>query len=282
MLLTAQREVLMQEDQWSIRIEAGRDAQTRSRLAFLACIVISVAIIIAVFNFELSWLRNFTGADPSGITAVQQELRAEARKTWLNSGRVNISLLGVNIAESDLSLIGSISLYVLTMWFFYCMRRENHLIANLLVDADQKNDREISLAAFHGIASYTVFTTIGGDEPIRAVRPSAPRVNRLPPVHWINIVLFFLPAITILVMILGDVASLFQVSPFRPSGDPLWKLLASWEWVQIAAIEAVAIFLLALTAIKCIEILKFERATEDVLREFRDILFHRPELRADS
>jgi hypothetical protein len=187
----------MQEDQWSIRIEAGRDAQTRSRFAFLACIVISVAIIIAVFNFELSWLRNITGPDPSGITAVQQELRTETRKAWVNSERVKISLLGVNIAESDLSLIGSISLYVLTMWFFYCMRRENHLIANLLVDADQKNDKEIGLAVFHGIASYTVFTTIGGDEPIREVRPPPSRENRLPPVHWINIFLLFLPAITI-------------------------------------------------------------------------------------
>jgi hypothetical protein len=83
-------------------------------------------------------------------------------------------------------------------------------------------------------------------------------------------------------MILADGVSLLQVSPLRSPGEPLWKLLTPLEWVEVAGIEAVAIFPLALTAVKCNEILKFEHATEDVLREFRDILFPRPEPRAAS
>jgi hypothetical protein len=72
----------MPEDQWNIRIQAARDAQTRSRLSFLASTVISVAMLIAIFNFEFSWLRNVAVSDdpkhrirfrPSGAAQRSQE-----------------------------------------------------------------------------------------------------------------------------------------------------------------------------------------------------------------
>jgi hypothetical protein len=44
------------------------------------------------------------------------------------------------------------------------------LIANLLIDADQNKNADICLGVYQGIASYTVFTTIGGDDPIKTVR----------------------------------------------------------------------------------------------------------------
>jgi hypothetical protein len=232
--------MFMTDDQWSIRIEAGQAAQTRSRFAFLASTVISVALIIAIFNFEFSWLRNLAVSDQPTSTeeTVQEELRKDARKGWVDSGRVKISLLGVDLAESDASILGSFGLYVLTLWFFYCMRRENHLIANLLIDADEKNDREINLAVYHGIASYTVFTTIGGDDPIRTIRPPPPREEALARIHPINVALalLFLPPFTILFTIATDVMSLFRASPFRISTvpDPLWKLLSPPEWTEVA------------------------------------------------
>ena len=96
----------MAEDQWKMRIEAGRDAQTRSRLAFLASTVISVALLVAVFNFQFSWLRTFASEDTArkATTELQKELQKEVRKQWIDSGRVKISLLGVDLAESDASL----------------------------------------------------------------------------------------------------------------------------------------------------------------------------------
>jgi hypothetical protein len=102
----------MPVDQWNIRIQAARDAQTRSRLAFLASTVISVAMLIAIFNFELSWLRELAPHDDPGIKAgsAQAELVNEARKEWVDSLRVKISLLRVDIDQDDSSVLGSFAL----------------------------------------------------------------------------------------------------------------------------------------------------------------------------
>jgi hypothetical protein len=193
---------------------------------------------------------------------------------------VKINLLGVDLAEDDVSVIGSLGLYVLTLWFFYCMRRENHLIANLFIDALENGDQEINLSAYHGIASYTVFTTIGSDDPIQIIHPRPPREMALARVHPTNIALalFFLPPFTISFTIITDVISLFRVSPFRFSTDPLIFNMNKWEWTEVVVIETVAALIFILTLIKCREILKFERATEGVLRQFHDCLFPLSEL----
>src|SRR5215831_17324449 len=247
----------MPENQWSIRIQAARDAQARSRYAFLASIVISVALLIVVFNYEFSWLRNFALGNhpepPPGT--VQEELLKERRKAWVQSTGLDISLLGVNVSESDLSLLGSFSLYVLTIWFFYCMRRENHLIGSLLIDADRNNDKQISLTVYHGVASYTVFTTIGGDEPIKTVRPPPPRHTSPNRIRLINIGLLFLPAITISAMIASDILSLFESSPMRKLDKPLWALLSFQECLHVAIVDGLAILIFAFTITKCTEIL---------------------------
>jgi hypothetical protein len=265
----------MPEDQWTLRIQAARDAQTRSRFAFLASTVISVAMLISIFNYEFSWLRNVaTGNDPHiQPGSIQEELRREARKEWIDSGRMKISLLGVDLAESDASLLGSFGLYVLTIWFFYCMRRENHLIAHLIIDADQNEKKEVSLSVYHGIASYTVFTTIGGDYPIGTVRPPPTRWEAVDRIRFTNLGLLFLPAITILLMMATDMLSLYRASPYRATTESLGSALSGWEWAQVAFWEAIALLFLVLTAAKCRDILNFEKATEGVLRQFHNILF---------
>jgi hypothetical protein len=260
-------------DQWEMRIAAGRDAQTRSRLAFLATTVISVSLIITIFNFNFSWLHNFAWPESTHFTGVQEEVREGLRKAWLEGGRLNISLLGIQIAGYDATILGSLSLYILTLWFYYCIRRENHLIANLLIDAKQKDDQDTSLAVYHGIASYTVFTTIGGDAPIKAIDPPPPRANSVAKIRPVNALLMFLPAITVAFMIVTDIWTLAHASPARDSSDILWNLLSTGEKEQAAGIESCAIFLLLFITAACFAILQFEKSTESVLRQFHDLLF---------
>jgi len=232
-------------------------------------------MLISIFNYEFSWMRNVAVNDDPNILSgsIQAELRREARKEWVDSGRMKISLLGVDLAESDASLLGSFGLYVLTIWFFYCMRRENHLIAHLIIDADHHEKKEVSLSVYHGIASYTVFTTIGGDYPIGTVRPPPPRWDAVDRIHFTNLGLLFLPAITILLMMATDMLSLYRASPYRPTPESLGFALTAWEWAQVAFVEAIALLFLVLTTVKCRDILNFEKATEHVLREFHTILF---------
>jgi hypothetical protein len=139
------------------------------------------------------------------LPPIQQEMHKDLRKSWIENSRLRIALLGIDIAGTDATLLGSVSLYIISLWFFYSMRRENHLIANLLIDADRSTDQEIKLAVYHGIASYTVFTTIGGDEPIRMLRPPPPVLHSVSNIRFAYILLLFLPAITIAFMIVTDI-----------------------------------------------------------------------------
>jgi hypothetical protein len=102
------------------------------------------------------------------------------------------------------------------------MRRENHLIANLLTDADQHNDKQVRLAVYHGIASYTVFTTIGGDYPIRTVRPAPPRADSVVRIHLANLGLLFMPAATRHLTILDSFLSYSQAR-----SRTLWRTICA-------------------------------------------------------
>ena len=120
---------------------------------------------------------------------------------------------------------------------------------------------------------YTVFTTIGGDIPIDHIRPPPPRRRSTNVIRPTNVALLFLPAFTIGCMIGTDLWSLFHKSPAREPEKLLIATLETREYVQVAFVEGFAIFLLALTFARCNEILKFQRATETILREFHDFLF---------
>lgn len=266
-------------DHWTIRIRAARDAQTRTRYAFLASIIVCVALAITILNFEFSWLRTFarppfTEVKLGEVNEVQEEMRKELRKEWIRSSRFKIPPLGVDIESSDATILGSIGIYVLTFWFFLCIRRENHLITRLLIDADQKEDGEVKFAVYHGIASYTVFTTIGDDAPIKRLRPPPPpqeaRAYDHPTFRW----LVRLPAFTVLLMILTDVLSLFRdgLMRLKPT-EPIWMQLQPQEWVQIGIIEFIAVGFFVAILKDCNKILECEWATEGVLREFHKVLF---------
>jgi len=149
---------------WSTRLACAHDTQSRTRLAFIAITIISIAIIVAEFNSYFSWYVQFltggsnfplpitdcdTHQNIDGCTFPQHinNAAAEAQKAlideWIKSNRVTVSLLGVNFGMSDAAILGSISLFILSLWFFACIRRENHLIADLLIDAK----KAISLSA---------------------------------------------------------------------------------------------------------------------------------------
>jgi len=292
------------ESHWNLRIAAARAAQTRTRLSFLASTVISVALLIAIFNFEFSWSRNFaySAKEASQTEVINQNLdkapnpqgtiQAELIKNWIDSGRMKISLLGVDIGGDDATIMGSLSLYILTIWFFYCIRRENHSIVRLLQDAGQTQDKELKLAVFHDINSYTVFTAIGADRAIDTLE--TPIYEKPPEAHNRPRFLFliFLPVITVLLMMTIDITSLCRDAVARNtnhtllheithSTETLWSLSKSlWakgeesqlmngkELTQLGMIEFVALFFFVLIFMNCNEIRKCEKATETVLAEF--------------
>jgi hypothetical protein len=236
--------------------------------------VISVALIIAIFNSEFSWLHNFALKTDFPGTKIQEEIQKDLLKNWIESGRMKISVLGVDLGGSDATILGSLGLFILTTWFFYCIRRENHLIGNLLIDANENHDNDLMLAVYHGITSYTVFTVIGkDDEPISKLQRSQPREHPVAYLRFTFKALIFLPVITIGFMMLVDLISLLEPAVVRDLEKPLYKALEAREIIHLVIIELVAAFVGGVIINICNDILRFERATGELLRQFNELLF---------
>ncbi len=184
----------MAEEQslWRIRLEAARDALIRSRYSFLAVTIVAMAFLIAQFNQSLSWER-YISSDP------------EVKKEFLRNHTIYNSLIGISIDVNDAPVLGALSLFILTMWFFYSMRRENHLIAGLVSDAVAENDEDIMRYVYHGISSFLVFITITqNDYPIYTIE-SARQTTRSGRVFFIRMtykILMYLPFLTIMAILI--------------------------------------------------------------------------------
>jgi len=162
-----------------IRLEAAKEALKRSRFAFFASTVVSLAIIITVYNATFSYYRMFP---IKGQWEEESKLSPEARVTqqmqktlmdeWVRSTTITISLLGIRIGVSDLAALGTLGLLIISIWFFPTVRRENRVIGSLL-KATKKEPLQIRNMIFSGIVSYLVFADIGkGRYPIdRLVEP---------------------------------------------------------------------------------------------------------------
>jgi hypothetical protein len=155
------------------------------------------------------------------------------------------------------------------------MRRENNLIGNLLIDAMENNDHELMTAVYHGVASYTVFTTIGkDDEPICSLQRSATCERPIAYLRWTFWVLIYLPVFTILFMIGVDLVSLLREAVARNPEVRLYTQLEWYEVVQLVIIELLAAFICGVVTITCHNILRFEHCTGEMLRQFNESLFH--------
>lgn len=250
------------------RIEAAAQAQKRSRAAFLASTVMSLAILIALWNAYFSWYRSFLFQSDFGGTNITQEAQKTLVDEWVRDRQIYMPLLGIKAGIGDGAVVGSISLYVICIWVMLSMRRENHVIGVLLNDTTCCADT-IRNIVFHGIVGYSVFTTVTNlDAPIK-------ELNKMPTqssswlTHGTYKVLIMLPAITILFVLVMDYYSMkYMASPFRQDKTPVWNLLSGDNQGKRVFMEVACIVLLLLTGFLCKKTIQFNDGTADILREY--------------
>lgn len=252
-----------------LRLDAARDALARSRTAFLVSTVISVAILVSAYNAYLSWRRDFVfqgswpGNEPTAFA--QQKLISE----WVTSHDISVSLIGVRFSVSDASVLGSLSLFIITIWFYYIMRRENHLIGRLLQDT-QNHTFNVREAVLHGIASNLVFTTMSRtDDPIKNLDAPPRNVTEDFPSRGLLRLLLYLPVVTIGFVLLFDILTVFALSaPFRYPHNHLLDTLKGVPAAKAIIFDIVALFFGTLTFFRCRDIERYEEATATVLRQY--------------
>ncbi len=262
-------------DSWQVRLTGAQHTQSRTRYAFIAAIVISIAIIIAEFNSTFSWYVSFTSKPTFATSLVTAQAQKELVDEWIKSNRVTISLLGVNFGMSDAAILGSISLYILSLWFFACIRRENHYIADMLVDASELKDKDIASMVFNGITAYMVFTTLTKDDkPRDRIEPAKPTDQKLLYFRPTLKALIYLPALGISFIVFTDIISLFLPAPLREDHQLLFTYLKDdfWSVVHLVVMDALALILSVITFTTCTKIVEFEEATGKMLRTFYDTI----------
>jgi len=195
-----------------VRIEGIQEAIKRSRLSFLVCNVASTSVILAAWNAYFSWYRSQAFAESFAGNPVTLEAQKELLREWVESRDISISLLGIHLGVSDLAFVGSLGLFVVSAWFFYSTRKENHLIGVLLRDTQQE-EPDLRRFVYHGVSSYMVFVTMTRyDTPITSLartEKESTLVFLRPAIR----ILHYLPAFVIYFLIVMDCVTILWWPP---------------------------------------------------------------------
>jgi hypothetical protein len=265
-----------------IRLTGVKEAAQRSRFVFLIMTIAAAAILITLWDSYVSW--NLGHA--SEVRAANVESRAarnedELISEWIKGRTISVGLLGIRVGVEDLAVIGSISLTVIMMWYFFSQRRENRAIVSLLRDCIEglKNwqlDKYVCSMVYQAIVHSLVFIDIGkGDAPLKGLVGEAQEDKSSRLIRWLLTVLVYLPPITISTIVALDIYTLFTSSVFRTSEDPLWTIVVKkggWTEAQVLGFELFAVLAVIYTGILCRRSRKFSIATAETLAHFEAVI----------
>ncbi|HEX8499035.1 MAG TPA: hypothetical protein VF659_00490 [Pyrinomonadaceae bacterium] len=260
-----------------LRLEGVKEANRRARYAFLASTVASLSIMITVWNAYGSWNRflPFLKGGAFATSEVTQWAQKELLSEWVKDHTISNQVLGIRVSIFDAALLGSVSVYVISMWFFYSLRRANRAIGSLLRDTKDAEGALVNMV-YYGVADQLIFAETGqGDEPISDLDTIKDPVPRGIVVRYAYQALFFLPGLAILSIVVGDMLSLALEAPFRqgtPVLLPHLKDMSADEWVKLICMELIAVFLTYEAFKLGWKCLRFEKATGEILKQYSNLL----------
>jgi hypothetical protein len=254
---------------FQFRLEATRDAQKMSRIAFLVSTIVSLAIFITTWNAYFSWNVHFPLQEKWHESQVTEEVQRQIIKEWVESSFISVPILGIKVGIFDGSVFGSIALLIISVWFFLSIRRENHVIGFLLMDTKEKLP-EVRKEIYHGIASYMLFANITRkDQPIEDLHEK-PREHRLDSLMRIAFkILVFLPSFVIAFLIISDILTVYILPAYyRFPHDPLFEHFGLGDAIKLTVMEGLAFILLVLISIICWKTLSYVGSTTTILRQY--------------
>jgi hypothetical protein len=234
------------------------------------------------WNAYFSWYTEFldekcTGPNCANLGVAQEQIV----KAWVDSLIVSISPLGIKFGISDVSIVGTLALLILSIVFVYCTRRENHAIGYLLVDTRDKQ-RDLREAIYYAISSHLVFLPVGdNDRPIDRLQYDLGQQKKSVFRYAFDVLIFF-PAIACLVIFAVEILSVFVVkAPLRLGHPILWEIVKTKPSmkIQFFEMETICLLISAMTLWVCNRARRFSNATASIVRAYRDELV---ELSQDS
>lgn len=266
-----------------LRLNAVKEATHRSRAVFLVMTVVCAMILFGLWNAIVSWERELAKEKISTQDKVKDNQKT-ATDEWIKNLYVSVSLLGIKVSTNDLAVTGSLSLVIITVWFFFVQRRENRAIVSLLQYCAEEDEKKalsngVFKLVYEGIAQNIVFIDMGGgDKEVEGLKPqnNAPESNQF--TRWILTSLTFLPPFTIATIIASDLFSLKMDSYLRDDFMSVWDLL--WkegnplksyptEIAKILFYEVIALLCFFYTIDLCRKCRRFSAATSRTIKLFK-------------
>lgn len=130
-----------------LRLASVKEGIQRTRFVFIVITIASSSILFTLWNDRFSRDKSLAFSsptydqaqlDPSRPVPLYVWGRRELVSEWYKNRIIHIGLLGIRLSVGDLSLIGSFSLVVITIWFYYSHRRENQALVTLLRDVHRE------------------------------------------------------------------------------------------------------------------------------------------------
>lgn len=255
----------------NIRLEAIKDSIKRSRASLFVSTIVSLAILITLWNAYASWYRLFLIHKKDwSVNEVTKFAQQKLVDEWVRNNTISINLLGIRVGISDAAPLASLSLFIINLLFFYNVRRENHAIGSLLIET-KKEDPNIKRMIYHAITSNFVFIDMSGnDTPISDLEEER-KAKAIPLIRTVVAALAYLPSITIMSIIIADILSVFVLpAPFREGNLPVWNsITGNWPVVLwLLVFEIIAIIFLIVSTILSWNIVELQSSIKNVVSQY--------------
>jgi hypothetical protein len=262
-------------------VEAIRNTQRMSLIAFFVSVIVSIAIVLATWNAYFSWYSNFALKEEMSQNEMTKIVHAKAIEKWIDSTNISLPFLGildVKVWIGDCSIFGSIALLIINTLFFLSIRREYYMTGFLLKKIPQKDKENVKYSAlvYHGIVSYMLlnikrkYSSVGDRKKLRQKFLSESIIK------VVFKVLLFLPVLSILTLIITELlyVLVFPVL-FQFSHPPIFDQIGGVDRVRLIFQEVPAFLLLFPLIILCKKILSYTKGMEKKVRKYAYYLMKR-------
>lgn len=212
-------------------VESVIDAIRRTRYVFLAMNITAVFLLSAIVNNYLPWMRHIPLRDPTPPPHIVSSVN---KLMWEDLYTVTMPILGIKYSNDDVILVGPITVCILTLWFAYAARRENHAFGHLAQSCEQafQSGRRGEAKYLASVVHHFLFTTTTEND-----RPFGQQARGLQLRRAVK-ALVFLPTVALVAFIVATALSI--VLPFSLSGTldptvPLWSSMRGVERAEMIA-----------------------------------------------
>jgi hypothetical protein len=251
-------------------LAAIAESQKRARLALFLATLASAAVLAAEWNSYLSWDRQWAELQQATAPApwAREQLLRQQITSWLETNAINVTVVGLRVSVSDAAVLGSIILLVAAFYLRMTSKRENLVIASALREALLGSNVERKYVSIY-IEAAAVFDRADEREgPV--VDLYLPPELRTPLVSSTHGFLIYLPALTILAIVLTDIYyALGYISPWR-ANDVLgvYDLPLQYQ-IQLFAMDVFALIYGSIALVFCRSAHNYQLGTRQIVAQFR-------------